>query len=51
MGNVNERKGNKTDTYKAADAPPPKVTFTEEELRAKLTEEEYNITQGKGKHC
>lgn len=49
MGNVN--KINKTDTYKAADAPPPNVTFTEEELRAKLTEEEYNITQGKGISC
>ncbi len=49
--------GNKTPTassskeavFKKGEVPPPKITFTEKELRERLTEEEYNITQGKGK--
>ena len=30
------------------ETPKPKVTYTEEELRQRLTEEEFNITQNKG---
>lgn len=47
MGNQVVTKGNDP-VYKTGEEPTPKVTFTEEELRAKLTEEEYNVTQGKG---
>jgi hypothetical protein len=36
------------DVYTAGSAPAPKVKFSEEELRAKLTEEEYQVTQNKG---
>lgn len=34
--------------YKADEAPAPKVTFTEEELKTRLTQQEYDVTQGKG---
>lgn len=50
MGAVHTKQGATSgdSTYKAAQVPAPKVTFTEEELRAKLTDEEYSVTQGKG---
>ena len=49
MGNANARAASSSTTsYKAEEAPAPKVKFTEEELRAKLTEQEYNVTQNKG---
>lgn len=34
--------------YKVDEAPAPKVTFTEEELKTRLTQQEYDVTQGKG---
>lgn len=48
MGNQQVTKGNDP-VYKTGEMPAPKVTFTEEELRAKLTQEEYNVTQNKGR--
>lgn len=52
MGTIHTKQGGARaagdPTYKAGEAPAPKVTFTEVELRAKLTEEEYSVTQGKG---
>ena len=47
MGNQVVTKGNDP-VYKAGEVPKPKVTFTEKELREKLTEEEYAVTQTKG---
>ena len=47
MGNQTVTKGNDP-IYQAGEVPAPKVTFTEEELRAKLTDEEYHVTQTKG---
>ena len=49
MGNQAVTKGDDP-VYKVGEAPKPKVTFTEEELRDKLTPEEYNVTQNKGNH-
>ncbi len=45
-------KGDTTNTmsYKLGEEPAPALKFTEEELRAKLSEEEFNVTQNKGKH-
>jgi len=34
--------------FKAGEEPKPELTFTEQELRAKLSEEEYMVTQQKG---
>jgi len=34
--------------YKAGEVPPPSKTFTKEELKDKLTEQEYDVTQNKG---
>lgn len=50
MGTVQAKRGatSKDNTYKVGEVPPPKVTFTEDQLRTKLTDEEYNVTQGKG---
>lgn len=45
MGNTGSKK-EKVPIY--TKAPEPKVKFTEEELRQKLSEEEYRITQLKG---
>lgn len=36
------------EVYDEESAPKPNVTFTEEELRANLSEQEYNVTQMKG---
>ncbi len=36
--------------FKAGEVPAPKRTFTEEELKSKLTTQEYDVTQNKGKH-
>ena len=48
MGNQVSNKGHDP-TYKAEEeAPAPEITFTEEELRSKLTAEEYRVTQEKG---
>ena len=47
MGNQVSNKGDDP-TYKAENAPAPELTFTEEELRSKLTAEEYHVTQEKG---
>ena len=48
MGNQPNKTGDSPAVYKAGEAPEPKVTFTEAELKAKLTEQEYQITQNKG---
>lgn len=48
MGNQASSKGDDP-TYSAAQAPAPTVKFTEEELRSRLTKEEYHVTQQKGK--
>lgn len=45
MGNQAVSKGDEK-IYK--ERPPPKVTFTEEDLRVRLSEEEYRITQERG---
>ncbi len=34
--------------FKAGEEPKPELNFTEQELRAKLSEEEFNVTQNKG---
>lgn len=47
MGNQASVKGDDP-TFKAGEEPKPELTFTEEELKAKLTEEEYRVTQEKG---
>ena len=47
MGNQSA-KGEGPSMYKAGEVPPPKVTFTEEELKDKLSPEEYDVTQNKG---
>lgn len=47
MGNQASNKGHDP-TYEADEAPAPEITFTEEELRSKLTTEEYHVTQEKG---
>ena len=48
MGNQASNKGNDP-TYKTDEAPAPELKFTEEELRSRLTAEEYHVTQEKGK--
>lgn len=50
MGNNQQgaAKGGGPPVYKAGEVPAPKVTFTEEELKAKLTEQEFQVTQNKG---
>ena len=40
--------GNKQEVPVHKVAPKPRVSFTEEELRARLTPEEYHVTQNKG---
>ena len=55
MGTKNSKEGNVDKekhapaVYKAGEEPKPEVTFTEEELRAKLSAEEYKVTQEKGR--
>ena len=48
MGNQASSKGDDP-TYSAKEAPAPELAFTEEELRSRLSAEEYRVTQGKGK--
>ena len=49
MGNSGARANSSNEpAYRVGEAPPPKLTFNQEELKAKLTEEEYNVTQNKG---
>lgn len=40
--------GNKQDVPVHKEVPKPRVSFTEEELRARLTPEEYHVTQNRG---
>lgn len=40
--------GNKVDVPVHTSAPKPKVTFTEDELRERLSKEEYRVTQDGG---
>lgn len=40
--------GNKQDVPVYRVAPKPRVSFTEDELRTRLTPEEYHVTQNKG---
>lgn len=47
MGNQASKKGNDP-TYNAKEAPAPELKFSEEELRSRLTAEEYHVTQEKG---
>lgn len=49
MGNQEVVSKGNDPIYKVDEQPKPEVTFTEEELRAKLTEEQYNVTQNKSK--
>ena len=35
-------------TYEPSEAPTPKITFTEKELRARLNDDEYWVTQQQG---
>ena len=48
MGNQVSNKGNDP-TYNSKEAPAPELTYTEEELRSRLTAEEYHVTQEKGR--
>ncbi len=46
MGNRTSSKGSDP-VYKTGEEPKPELTFTEEDLRARLTEQQYNVTQQK----
>lgn len=48
MGNQVSNKGDDP-TYSADKAPAPELTYTEEELRSRLTADEYRVTQEKGR--
>ena len=48
MGNQASSKGDDP-TYSAKEAPAPELAFTKEELRSRLSAEEYRVTQEKGK--
>ena len=57
MGSKNSKKDSNMDkveerpvpaVYNSGEEPKPEVTFTEEELRAKLSAEEYKVTQERG---
>ena len=48
MGNQVSNKGDDP-TYSSKDAPAPELTYTEEELKGRLTAEEYRVTQEKGR--
>ena len=48
MGNQVSNKGDDP-TYNAKEVPAPELTYTEEELRGRLTAEEYHVTQEKGR--
>ena len=47
MGIV-QAKGEGPPTFSAGEAPPKKVTYTEEELKSRLSAEQYQVTQNKG---
>ena len=47
MGTNSSKEQTET-VFKAGEEPKPELTFTEEQLRAKLSEEEYKVTQQKG---
>ena len=47
MGNQASNKSNDP-TYSAKEAPAPELKFSEEELKSRLTAEEYHVTQEKG---
>ena len=48
MGNQVSNKGNDP-TFSAKEAPAPEITYTEEELKSRLTADEYRVTQEKGR--
>ena len=48
MGNQVSNKGDDP-TYSAKEVPAPELTYTEEELKSRLTAEEYRVTQEKGR--
>ena len=48
MGTNSSKEGNTDTMFKAGEEPKPELNFTEQELRAKLSEEEFNVTQNKG---
>ena len=47
MGTV-QAKGEGPPTFSAGEAPLKKVTYTEEELKSRLSAEQYQVTQNKG---
>jgi hypothetical protein len=48
MGNQASSKGDDP-TYSSKEAPAPELTYTEEELKSRLSAEEYRVTQEKGR--
>lgn len=48
MGNQVSNKGDDP-TYSAKEVPAPELTYTKEELKSRLTAEEYRVTQEKGR--
>lgn len=48
MGNQVSNKGGDP-TYSTAEVPAPKLTFPEDELKSRLSAEEYHVTQEKGR--
>ena len=48
MGNQVSNNGDDP-TYSSKDAPAPELTYTEEELKGRLSAEEYRVTQEKGR--
>ncbi len=48
MGTKSSKEGDMDTMFRAGEEPKPELNFTEQELRAKLTEEEFNVTQNKG---
>ena len=47
MGNQSSVKGDDV-VYKRGEEPKPELSFTEDDLRARLTEQEYTVTQLRG---
>ncbi len=48
MGTKSSKEGDMDTMFRAGEEPKPELNFTEQELRTKLTEEEFNVTQNKG---
>ena len=48
MGNQVSNNGDDP-TYSSKDAPAPELTYTDEELKGRLSAEEYRVTQEKGR--